>query len=94
MDWKALLLKLAGWLIDQALGRLLSAKAPALFEQIDVELAHNAPDPGLAEAVIAKAIEKITGQSATSTQIGAVILKYSPIAAAKAEQAIVAHLSR
>jgi hypothetical protein len=94
MNWKALLLKLAGWLIDQALGRLLRAKEPQLFEEVDTELAHIAPDPGLAEAVIAKSIEKITGKPATSTQIGAVILKYSPVAAAKAEQAIVARLSR
>jgi hypothetical protein len=94
LNWKELLLRLAAWAVSQVLGKLLDTRSDELYQVIDEELAHSAPDPGLAETIIAKSIEKITGKPATSTQIGAVIMRYSPIAAAKAEQAIVAHLNR
>lgn len=94
LDWKKLLLKLAYWLADQVMGRLLAKRQPQVLALIDAELAQAAPDPGLVETVIGKSIEKVTGAPATSSQIGALILKYSPVAAAKAEQAIVAHLNR
>lgn len=94
LNWKELLLRLAAWAVSQVLGKVLNTRSAELFQVIDEELVHTAPDPGLTETVIAKAIEKVTGKPATSTQIGAVIMRYSPIAAAKAEQAIVGYLNR